>query len=65
LGRRLLIQTCFPDRSGDVATATKFRFEIGEIGVLTYVLRPGIWKRSGISQFQFQKFLCRWSGYIV
>jgi len=47
--------TFFPDRSTDVAMATNFRVKMGEIGRLTFIRRFGIPKRSGISQFRFQR----------
>jgi len=53
------------DRSGDIAMATNFRVKMGELGRLTFIRRFGIPKRSGISQFRFQKVYLRWSGYIV
>jgi len=31
--------------------ATNFRVKIGKIGLLTFIFRPDIKKRSGISQF--------------
>jgi len=34
--------------------ATNFKVKIGEIGLLTFIRRLGIPKRSRISQFRFQ-----------
>jgi len=33
--------------------ATNFSVKIGEIGLFTFSLRPGIWKRIAISHFWF------------
>jgi len=38
---------------------------MGEIGRLIFIRHLGIPKLIGISQFRFQKFHLRWSGYIV
>jgi len=38
--------------------ATNFRVKIGEIGLLTFIHRIGIPKRSGISQLRFQTVQC-------
>jgi len=38
---------------------------MGEICRLTFIRRLGIPKRSGISQFRFQRVYLRWYGYIV
>jgi len=38
--------------------ATNFWVIMGEIGRLTFIRRLGIHKRSGISQFRFQKKIC-------
>ena len=37
--------------------ATNFRVKMGEIDRLNFIRRLGIPKRSGISQFRFQKFI--------
>jgi len=57
-GRGLLIRHSSSDRSRDVAMATNFTAKIGEIGLLTYIRRLGIPKRSCISQFRFQSVQC-------
>ena len=41
----------FFDRSRDVAMATNFSVKIGEIGLFTFIRRPGIRKRIAISHF--------------
>jgi len=35
--------------------ATNFRVKIGEIGLLTFIYRLGIPKRTGISQLRFKE----------
>jgi len=45
--------------------ATNFRSKIGEIGLLTFICCFGIPQLIGMSQFWFQKYHWRWSGYTV
>jgi len=55
----------FPIIQGTLPWQTNFKVKIGEIGIFIFIRRRGIPKRSGISQFRFQKVRLRWSGYIV
>jgi len=59
VGIWLYLNLTFFDRSGDVAMATNFRVKIGEIGLLTFIRRPGIPKPIGISQFRLQNVQLR------
>jgi len=45
--------------------ATNFSVKISEIGLFTFIRRPGIGKRIAISHFWFEKVYPQWSGYVV
>jgi len=45
--------------------ATNFIVKIDKIGLVSFIRRSRILKRSGISQFQFQKVHLRLLDYIV
>jgi len=49
-GRKLLIRPSFSERLRNVAMATNFIGKIDKIGLLTFIRRPVIPKRSGTSQ---------------
>jgi len=58
-------QQAFPIAQGMLPWQPISGLKMDEIGRRTFSRRLGIPKRSGISQFRFQKVHLRWSGYIV